>query len=479
MAYTPITPVDVTPGTTGSWQDIDASSYIAEGATGVCCHVVVTVDDNKRGGIRKNGSTDSFEGPLQNASHHWGFCGVDGSRIFEGYVGSSVEIWLVGYFDSDATFFTNATQKTPGGYGSYQDINISSDTGGDTAIAAILVYSSVGSTRQVFSRKNGTSTQLHDSIKGIMYQITGVDGSEIFETYLSSSSVGLYVTGYIVDGVTIHDSPYNRSIGSTGTWTDLTALSASAVAGLYWTNAAESYTGGWRKNGSSENIQQKVDDAIMVCVECDASGIVEHIISNTDVDCYELGFFQTSAIELSADDIEQAHQIAGATQVHTHIVSPTGLEHVNEMSTVAVDISPLVAAGLEHTNELAQAEISGGDDVLEIAGLEHANEVGTTSIVWAGELTTANLEHTHALGSASLDTYTLATNGVSHAQELSAPSLAQFHVLSPNALTHLNNLGVASLATPDPITNAVFLFQYAVEFEVVGPPPSPPAPPST
>jgi len=61
QTFHPVTPVECTPGTTGSWQDVDLDSYVADlgsDVTGVLLHCVDSTGSSGAMGFRKNGSTD-------------------------------------------------------------------------------------------------------------------------------------------------------------------------------------------------------------------------------------------------------------------------------------------------------------------------------------------------------------------------------------------------------------------------------------
>lgn len=474
MAYTPITPVDVSPGSTSSWLDVDVSSYVPEGMTGVAVHCVNSQNDTRAVGLRKNGSTDDRKPDFDNETHTWGVVGIDENRIFECWREGSTVVWLVGYFDTDCSFFTNAPDKTPGSFGSYQDVNISSDTGGDTAIGALWEITRSGSSVFFGARENGASFDIKERVWGHGWCASGVDGSEIAEIHMGDSSGAVYLTGYIKSGVTFHSSPPNRTPGGTSSWVDLTALPANAVAGIYWVPSSGDQNYGFRKNGSSESILQSCNNAAFAIVECDSSQIIEGYRQSGSAVFYEIGYFQTTALELDADELEHTHSIAVVTQSQVHVVSTNALEHSYTIGAVSVDISPLEAAALEHTNELAQASLSGGEDVLETAGIDQANSIDTASIIWAGDLSVNGLSHLQSITSPGLDTLTLLTDSLGHAHELASATLSQFHALSLASLSHLHAIGAGSLSLPDPIDNAVFFFQFSTEFEVVGPPPAPP-----
>lgn len=309
MSFTKITPIDITPGSAGSWVSTALDSYIPVGSTGVVVRAKVTSADTNYM-IRHGDSTDTiFPESLQNTMQ-WGFCGVNSSREIDIKVDSTsqVTIELYGYFNDKASFFTNAVNKTPGTSGSFQDVTIASDTGADTAIAALCFWDSDGSTTVKCLRKNGSSQDLKESAKGSLWDITGCDESEIFEAYTSHTSTtqDLFLVGYLTDGVVMHDDMVDRSLGSTGSWADLTALGSGATAGIYWVRDASGGSDnnfGLRENGSSDTVEGIVSDLALGIIPCDGSLLVEGKISNTDVDFHEKGYFISGTLFGSPDDL--------------------------------------------------------------------------------------------------------------------------------------------------------------------------------
>lgn len=255
-------------------------------------HIVNTDITGRLAGVRKNGSTDARNTSVVNDSHFWAAIGVDTSRIFEAYIAAAaVEIWLIGYLDSDAVFFTNAANKSLGSTGSWLDIDISSDTGADTAIAAILEIILLNTTDTWGVRKNGSSDSRLMTGISHRWAIIGVDGSEIFEHQINVTDVDCFLVGYLKAGATLNTNAPDRSLGSTGSWLDLTALPSGAVGGIYEISGAVNANYGLRKNGSAESILRRHRDHAWGLVECDGSQIVEGQISSTTIDFFEIGYF--------------------------------------------------------------------------------------------------------------------------------------------------------------------------------------------
>ncbi|MEM2124992.1 MAG: hypothetical protein QXQ53_01180 [Candidatus Methanosuratincola sp.] len=286
-----ITPVEVTPSTPNAWVDVDVSSYIPEGSTGVMLHCVNNSGNDYSFGLRKNGSTDYTYSTVAKSSHFWAAIGVDSSRIFEAYVGSTtgIDIYLVGYFQAESVFFTNAINKSPSQLGYWVDINISSDTGDDTAIGAIfLLLSSLPTSYGL--RKNGSTDNRYSSM-GFAGFVVGVDSSEICEGYKESILTNFMLVGYIKDYCVLNTNATNVSLSIINSWVDLpSSLPSGAMGGFIEVHpTSTSYTYGLRKDGSSENIIYCPYHP-MGMVECNPSGIIEGRISSTDIDFFLIGY---------------------------------------------------------------------------------------------------------------------------------------------------------------------------------------------
>lgn len=289
-----ITPVEISPGSTG-WQDVDVSAYVPVGATGVILHCVNSSANNRAFGLRKNGSTDNRTSNLQAVKHMWAAIGVDSNRILEINLANvtDIDVYLVGYYTSDAVFFTNATDKSLGSTGSWYDIDISGDTGAYTAIGAIFEINGVASSYNYGLRKNG-STDNRAAQYVVSHNcfgfVVGVDVSEICEGQIENVAVDFFLVGYILSGSTFNINATDVSLASINDWYDLSALPAGSIGGyieIYSGGVGQSY--GLRKNGSAENIYQSGKHPFGI-VECDASLIIEGKISLASMDFFLVGY---------------------------------------------------------------------------------------------------------------------------------------------------------------------------------------------
>jgi hypothetical protein len=294
-------PVDVTPTVAGVWRDVDVSAYVPPGATGVLvlCHNPSALDQPF--GIRKNGSTDTWQTQVEadEVDQSWLMTGLDANRVFEVYAGStSVRTYLLGYTMEGVTFFTNRVQKTIGFLNSWRDVDISADTGTDTAVGAIftVVNTSTVNPHQFGLRKNGSTD---DRVRELDSQVAtlglvGVDGSEVAEFQVDDSSIDLYLVGYVTHGAVFFTNGINKSTFNTGTYqdVDITSNITSRANGAFveiYNSAGSKYRVALRRNGSTSDLYLDHMHGF-AAVGIDANDIFEQKIENTAMDLYLMGY---------------------------------------------------------------------------------------------------------------------------------------------------------------------------------------------
>ena len=296
--------IDVTPGTTGQWTDVDVSSHIPSGSTGVVVKINNT-SNASRGEVRKNGSSDDFGCYLGGNNGRFALVGVDANRVFEAYIANSnVEIILVGYTDESCVFFDNAIEKTIS-TGSWQDIDASGDISSEaTGVICLLINTSGSTNYSAGIRKNGSSDEFTygDIYKGARfnYQLCGVDASRIFESRIENSAVEVYLVGYTKSPITFLTNGIDKSLSQTNEWTDIDVTSETEAEAdgviIFMKNTSSSSQGrsDVRKNGSSD------DDPPMLLfyAGCCAAGlcgmdsgqVFEGYIAITNIDFYLIGY---------------------------------------------------------------------------------------------------------------------------------------------------------------------------------------------
>jgi len=210
-------------------------------------------------GFRKKGSTDDR---IQNSdweTHSWAMIGVDANRTFEAYVGAtSIEIWLVGYASSGVVFCDNAIDKTLGSATLWNDIDISSDSGEDTAIGVILEVTQSSTSRTWGVRKKGSSDNRERAYARMhRWAIVGVDENEVYQGRVSGTTNIFHVLGYVTSGAVFFTDAMDVTPAS-GSWVDVdvsgstgTDKAVGVFVEMYDRDSDARY--GFRKNGSLDD----------------------------------------------------------------------------------------------------------------------------------------------------------------------------------------------------------------------------------
>ena len=382
MAVTFVTPVDVTPGSTSAWTDVDLDSFIGglSGVTGVILRCNNTDTSNSHAfGLRKNGSTDNRTDSLRRSGLQGAIIGVDGGNIFEAFIANtSVKIYAVGYITStDGAFSTNATQKSVAS-GSWQDVDISGDTGADTAIAAIFEWTAAVAYGQ---RKNGSTDNRVISAQSHFWSMAGCDGSEITEVFRTSGGNNPWLIGYLKSGATLNTNATDRSLGSTGSWTNITtAGGAGAIFEVVDTGSDNSF--GIRKDGSSETVTGFVGGSAHCWFFCEsAASVVEGNIDSTLVDFYEVGTFDSGGVSgtIAVTLANFTSTISGTTTVNGTI-AVTLANHTSAISGTTTVVGTIAAALANFTSAISGSTMVSGTIAALLAAFTSAIS-GTTTVV--------------------------------------------------------------------------------------------------
>jgi len=271
-------PYDVSLNVTGAWTDIDVSSYVPSGATGVILRIRnASANSGCLGNVRKNGSIDNdiTNCRLVIEGHYWALIGVDASRIFEGYISDlAVDFYLYGYTMSPVTFFDNEKDESLTVTGSWTDI----DATGDTEAAAdgiILRIVNTDSGTVAFKgaiRKNGSTNNdtTNSTIRpnGCIWGLCGLDSENIYEGYIDNVAVDFKAIGYTKPGVTY------VNVSDAGTGDDVPSLEAQLVV---------------PESGAGSDILQSIGLTVT-----DLGVGSEMVVLSVSVPIYELG----SSVEL-------------------------------------------------------------------------------------------------------------------------------------------------------------------------------------
>jgi hypothetical protein len=252
-------------------------------------------------GFRKNGSTDNRGAFLYRGSQMMCAVGVDANRIFEAYVQDTtrIDIYLVGYFESEAVFNTNAADKSLADTLTWTDIDISGDTGANTAIGAIFEIISTGSYDYGF-RVNGSTDDRKGDVVRHCGAIIGVDGSEICEGYIQNAGNDFFLVGYIKSGATFITNATDMSLASTGDWYDLDALPEGATGGFFQVPCPRQFFDMREKGSADDFYAYKGEQFPNMFIKCDANRIIQGKIAATSVDFFLVGYATASTPAVTA-----------------------------------------------------------------------------------------------------------------------------------------------------------------------------------
>jgi hypothetical protein len=309
------TPVDKSLSAIDAWTDIDLSSDVPAGATGAIFRIYNASGIARYFGLRKNGSSDDrFELIRYGAQQH-AIIGLDANRKCEGKISSTnIDFYLIGYTEADASFFTNATDKSLSATSAWTDIDLSSDIPVG-AVAAIFEVIDTASTSIEFGlRKNGSTDNRHTDLYagGHTSFVVGVDANRKCEGYIEGTAIDFYLIGYLTNGQA-ETNAHDRSLGATGSYIDIdeSANAPSGATGVFGEIITTAYAL-WaaRKNGTSFDYYKDCKKHAYFMAGLDANRKWEGKIEITAVDFYTLGYFAagvtTSTKTFTADVILQA-----------------------------------------------------------------------------------------------------------------------------------------------------------------------------
>ncbi|MHC4218613.1 MAG: right-handed parallel beta-helix repeat-containing protein [Planctomycetota bacterium] len=294
------TPVEIGPSSASTWEDVNVSAWVPAGATGVMIQYVATAS-NMELGVRKNGSTDTWMVAHSTAyADTTGFLmtGVDAGRVLEVFEeDTAIKTYLIGYTMEGVTFFTNAIDKSLSTTGSYQDIDISGDTGAETAIGAILTVQNTDTSNAYALRKNGSTDDHYDELKNSRTTscLIGVDAGEICEMKIASTVIDAYLTGYVTSGAVFFTNSVNKSTGTTGSYVDVDITAdlggddANGAILQVFSDGGSSLDFGVRNNGASYDYYGPTKNE-WAYVAIDAGNIFEQKIETTDKDLFLIGY---------------------------------------------------------------------------------------------------------------------------------------------------------------------------------------------
>jgi RHS repeat-associated protein len=349
-----INAVDVTPGTAGYWQDIDVSSYIPAGSTGVILWLKSGYSTDV--GIRKNGSTDDYY--CLYGSGQGIIVGVDANRVFEAMmesVDSSHRLYLVGYTDSNVTLFDNCIDKSTDTTGSYVDVDISGDGVPSGATGAIFFFHNTGtSDYDCALRKNGSSDDVYGEVEGdasggVLWGVVGLDNNLVCEQKIENTAVDLKLIGYTKAPVTFLDNAVDESLTTTDSWVDIdltgdtTENSDGAIFSIINTNHYNPSWGLQHKDSTDDYTEPIWTYSLLWrCVGLDSGQLCEGYISYTAVDFYLRGYTYPAAQHW--EDVDESNHDGDTSSVSSNEADyQRDLYNIDDHSAASGEINSVTA----------------------------------------------------------------------------------------------------------------------------------------
>jgi hypothetical protein len=235
------TPTQITlPTLTNSVWSTAISAGVPGGTTGVILAFLWTSGSAGAITVRMTGSTDTqtsvtSEGTSAQKYFH---IGVNASGQFDLFVDAgspnNLQCWLIGYYGSEAVFFTNAVSLAIP-TASFSNYNMASSCPGATAV--FLEYFAG---YQVTARINGSTDSWVPSSSS-QHVVCGVDGSQIFQAKRTNAPSAFYCHGYMTSGITWNTNGVNTGTLTANVFQNLPAESG-ATGYIYQTSNASAFT---------------------------------------------------------------------------------------------------------------------------------------------------------------------------------------------------------------------------------------------
>ncbi len=383
------TPVDVTPGSTNSWVDIDLSNYTSGGEV-FAVFECSPLNYGKGLAVRYNGASLDKRATY-SCNHFWAVMGLDGSDIVECNTETTDStIWLVG-------FITSGTARTGGGSdlaaslttGSWADITLP-DSGKEIALLQAYGYSLNVAYDVQANGGTGRDTNLYaDSYGDGGWPVVAIDGSDLAEVKIETGDIEIYCWGYLEavsagsTDVTLNGAAQSLSVTQqTGTvYVEQSATISGAAQSVSLAQLAGAVY--LEENATVAGAVQ----SLALTQPAGAVHIEENITLSGAVQALTMGHLSGTVY------IEQDATVAGAVQALA-ITQPAGAVSISAGVTLSGAVQTLTLAQLAGTPHREEnATVSAAAQSLSLAQLAGAVDItsGTTVSGAAQALTMGQL----------------------------------------------------------------------------------------
>ena len=221
-----INPSDISLGTPGSWQDIDLSTLVPAGATGVVVEIANTDSSNVYKGVLRGKEdtrdymSDTNWNKLSELCHRYQIVKLDANRFIQGYIdNTSVDFRLIGYTSgSDPSYFASPPQISPTA-GGWTTVDVSAQVDAD-ADGVILFIQNQDAANHIYGMRELTSGDITLSMRNhrSRMHVVGLDAAKKFEAYIETTGVKIYLVGQTKGSVVYYTNNVAVTDPTTGSW---------------------------------------------------------------------------------------------------------------------------------------------------------------------------------------------------------------------------------------------------------------------
>ncbi|MFH1174181.1 MAG: hypothetical protein V1725_03555 [archaeon] len=230
--------IDITPAGIDAWTDIDVSSYVPEGATGVVLALLNTNTGNIRVLAKSPVSTDDFYSMNKDYiladGMQYTITPISAARHLEGIIDTVAgKIYLLGYTDEEVVLFDNQVNITSlyAGTGSWQTLNVNAWVP-SSAKGLIMKLMTGANGNTIAVRPQGTASGWSTSqgiANGQYFSIVRQNSNSV-DAYRSAATGYFLILGYFKSTapVVLFDNPIDISQNNLSTWIDTNVTSSSS-----------------------------------------------------------------------------------------------------------------------------------------------------------------------------------------------------------------------------------------------------------
>ncbi|MCH8310524.1 MAG: hypothetical protein IIB17_08525 [Chloroflexi bacterium] len=199
------TPINVTPGTTGSWTTVDVSAFVDADADGVILSIDSIDNKSKKYGIREAGSsfskTDRKVPPYGQTMY---VVGIDDSDQFDAYIdNSNIFIFLVAQTKGSVVYYTDDEAVSDPSTGSWQTLDaddyVTPSLPSNANGLMLYVDNSDKKKSYNFGVRNASSTDTWTGTipkKHHMQVAIGINDAHLFEEYINHTDIDVSIAAY-------------------------------------------------------------------------------------------------------------------------------------------------------------------------------------------------------------------------------------------------------------------------------------------